>query len=72
MSQYLDTLEVGKDTVDIKGPVGRVNYKGCGQFLLGRKELPKKNNIGMMAVRVSWPVSVCKNKDSHEASLPFR
>eukprot|EP00240_Pyramimonas_obovata_P005765 CAMPEP_0118936090 /NCGR_PEP_ID=MMETSP1169-20130426/16006_1 /TAXON_ID=36882 /ORGANISM="Pyramimonas obovata, Strain CCMP722" /LENGTH=333 /DNA_ID=CAMNT_0006879201 /DNA_START=115 /DNA_END=1116 /DNA_ORIENTATION=- len=49
MSQYLDSLEVGKDTIDIKGPVGRVNYKGFGQFLIGRKELPKKKNIGMMA-----------------------
>eukprot|EP00976_Prorocentrum_cordatum_P101738 1192768-Prorocentrum_minimum.AAC.1 len=49
MSQHLDSLEVGKDTVDIKGPTGRVNYKGCGQFVLGRKELPKKHNIGMMA-----------------------
>lgn len=33
MSQYLDSLEVG-DTVDIRGPDGKVSYLGKGQFIV--------------------------------------
>ena len=32
MSQYLDSLKIG-DTVDIRGPDGKVNYLGKGQIL---------------------------------------
>ena len=31
MSQYLDLLEVG-DTVDIRGPSGKLTYLGRGEF----------------------------------------
>ena len=31
MSQYLDTLKVG-DTVDIRGPAGKLTYLGRGEF----------------------------------------
>ena len=31
MSQYLDTLNVG-DTVDIRGPAGKLTYLGRGEF----------------------------------------
>lgn len=51
MSQYLESLEVGKDSIHMKGPIGRINYKGFGHFTIGKKEIPKKANIGLMAVR---------------------
>ena len=31
MSQYLDTLSIG-DTVDIRGPAGKLTYLGRGKF----------------------------------------
>jgi len=49
MSQYLNSLVVGKSTVDIKGPIGRLQYMGKGRFMLGKKYLPIKKQIGMMA-----------------------
>jgi hypothetical protein len=50
MSQYLESLTVGKDTVDIKGPFGRVEYLGRGKFEIGKKPLPLKTHLGFMAV----------------------
>ena len=38
MSQYLDLLEVG-DTVDIRGPSGKLTYLGKGKFYF-----PQGNN----------------------------
>lgn len=55
MSQYLNSLVVGKSTVDIKGPIGRLQYMGKGRFMLGKKYLPVKKQIGMMAVRPKSP-----------------
>lgn len=49
MSQYLDSLTVGVDTVDIKGPFGRVEYMGRGKFEVGKKPLPLKTHLGFMA-----------------------
>jgi len=49
MSQYLESLEVGKDSIHMRGPTGRINYKGFGHFTIGKKEIPKKANIGLMA-----------------------
>lgn len=31
MSQYLDSLKIG-DTVDIRGPAGKLTYLGRGEF----------------------------------------
>lgn len=31
MSQYLDNLVIG-DSIDIRGPSGRLRYLGCGSF----------------------------------------
>eukprot|EP00005_Dracoamoeba_jomungandri_P000355 CAMPEP_0174256422 /NCGR_PEP_ID=MMETSP0439-20130205/5653_1 /TAXON_ID=0 /ORGANISM="Stereomyxa ramosa, Strain Chinc5" /LENGTH=288 /DNA_ID=CAMNT_0015339015 /DNA_START=144 /DNA_END=1010 /DNA_ORIENTATION=+ len=47
MSQYLDQLAVG-DNIDMAGPFGLIEYKGCGDFLISRKPTNKKN-IGMIA-----------------------
>lgn len=33
MSQYLDSLNIG-DTVDIRGPSGKLTYMGRGEFRL--------------------------------------
>ncbi|KAJ4804639.1 Nitrate reductase [Rhynchospora pubera] len=33
MSQYLDSLPLGS-TIDIKGPLGEIEYIGCGNFLV--------------------------------------
>jgi len=51
MSQYLAKLEVGK-TIDVKGPLGEVEYLGRGEFTVRRKGVwtPKKvKTIGMIA-----------------------
>jgi len=46
-SQYLDSLKVG-DTIDVKGPVGHIEYIGKGQFLINGK--PKNvKRIAMLA-----------------------
>jgi cytochrome-b5 reductase len=55
MSQHLESLNIG-DTVQIKGPVGRIYYKGCGEFSI-RRELKasspynpyKFKQLGMIA-----------------------
>lgn len=53
MSQYLDTLSIG-DTVDIRGPAGKLTYLGRGKF--GIKENAKEpvqfrtaKNVGLIA-----------------------
>lgn len=53
MSQYLDTLNIG-DTVDIRGPSGKLTYVGRGKFAI--KENAKEpikfrtaKNIGLIA-----------------------
>ena len=43
MSQYLESLQVG-DTIDVKGPLGHVNYEGPGQLRLSG-ELHQVNNF---------------------------
>ncbi|EER06474.1 NADH-cytochrome b5 reductase, putative [Perkinsus marinus ATCC 50983] len=52
MSQYLDKLVPGKDSIDISGPIGRLTYKGNGVFTIVRSECKSCNgikNIGMIA-----------------------
>ncbi|XP_015184977.1 PREDICTED: NADH-cytochrome b5 reductase 3 isoform X2 [Polistes dominula] len=41
MSQYLENMKLG-DTIDIRGPSGRLVYKGCGKFSIKllRKDPP--------------------------------
>lgn len=36
MSQYLESLSIGS-TIDIKGPLGHIEYTGCGNFLVNGK-----------------------------------
>lgn len=38
LSQHLESLSIGS-TIDIKGPVGHIEYTGCGKFLIHGKEL---------------------------------
>ncbi|KAF8820445.1 putative naDH-cytochrome b5 reductase 1 [Cardiosporidium cionae] len=47
MSQYLHQMEIG-DEIDVLGPVGRIEYKGQGLFVVGDKQYTKKK-IGMLA-----------------------
>ena len=42
MSQYLGSLNVGS-TIDVKGPLGHVTYKGRGVMMLGEKQHNVKN-----------------------------
>jgi cytochrome-b5 reductase len=46
MSQYLESLQIG-DTVDFRGPTGRLIYKGQGEFSIKklRKEPPVKHIV---------------------------
>ncbi|KAF2901028.1 hypothetical protein ILUMI_05168 [Ignelater luminosus] len=53
MSQHLESLKLG-DTIDIRGPSGRLNYLGDGQFSVKklRKDPPqliKVSKVGMIA-----------------------
>merc|ERR1719375_2011530 len=47
MSLYLDSLKVG-DSINIYGPIGVIEYLGCGKFKVpgGTKQT---NHVGMMA-----------------------
>lgn len=47
VSRQLDNLKVGEE-IFIQGPFGRVEYKGCGKFKVGRKEMVV-SEVGMMA-----------------------
>ncbi|KAF4694444.1 NADH-cytochrome b5 reductase 3 [Perkinsus olseni] len=52
MSQYLDKLEPGQDSIQVTGPVGRLTYKGNGIFDIVRSECQSCNgikNLGMVA-----------------------
>ena len=48
MSRFMDSLKVG-DMLDLQGPFGHIEYKGCGQFESNRKPLPVVKNVGMVA-----------------------
>jgi len=48
MSQYLESLKIG-DEIQITGPTGMTEYKGEGQFVVSRKPLEKKTEVGMIA-----------------------
>lgn len=43
MSQYLNNMKIG-DTIDVRGPSGRLQYAGNGTFLIKklRKDPPVK------------------------------
>ena len=47
MSQYLDTLKVG-DTVDIRGPAGKLTYLGRGEFFIDF-------NVAKNLLNCFWP-----------------
>lgn len=52
MSQYLDSLEIG-DTVDIRGPSGKLTYVGRGKFAIKENAKEPKfrtaKNVGLIA-----------------------
>ena len=51
MSQYLDTLGIG-DTVDVRGPLGKVTYLGGGDIQYKEKSTPEirhATDIGLIA-----------------------
>ncbi|XBI75414.1 hypothetical protein VPH35_068784 [Triticum aestivum] len=37
MTQYLESLQVGSSHIDVKGPLGHVEYTGRGNFMIGGK-----------------------------------
>lgn len=46
MSQYLESMKIG-DTIDIRGPSGRIEYHGNGKFTVrkSRKDPPSEYNV---------------------------
>lgn len=48
MSQHLDSLDIGK-TVDVKGPLGHIEYTGCGNFSVHGKSRPQIKRLIMIA-----------------------
>lgn len=51
MSQYLENLKIG-ETVDFRGPSGRLIYKGHGNFSVKilRKDPPTKYNVKKVCI----------------------
>jgi len=41
MSRHLESMEIG-DTIDVRGPLGLLEYKGAGEFHISRKNLETK------------------------------
>lgn len=54
MSQYLENMKIG-DTIDFRGPAGRLVYKGRGKvsIKLLRKEPPMEVDIKKARVTIS-------------------
>ncbi|KAG6484257.1 nitrate reductase [NADH]-like [Zingiber officinale] len=48
MSQHLDSLSIGS-VLDIKGPVGHINYTGCGNFLIEGSKKRFARRLAMIA-----------------------
>lgn len=53
MSQYLENMKIG-DTIDFRGPSGRLIYKGNGKILIKllRKEPPVEYNVTKVSTSV--------------------
>lgn len=51
MSQYLESLKIG-DTIDVRGPSGRLNYLGNGKFSIKklRKDPPQIVNVKKLSM----------------------
>lgn len=51
MSQHLDSLKIG-DTIDVRGPSGRLNYLGNGKFSIKklRKDPPQIINVKKLSM----------------------
>lgn len=47
MSQHLEEMEVGKDSILVRGPSGLLEYQGCGAFDIraDKKSPPKRLNV---------------------------
>ncbi|KAF4674654.1 NADH-cytochrome b5 reductase 3 [Perkinsus chesapeaki] len=78
MSQYLDKMVPGVDSINVMGPVGRLTYKGHGIFDIVRSECQSCNgikNLGMVAggtgITPHYQIIqyVLKNKDELNMSL---
>lgn len=48
MSQHLDSLDIGK-TIDVKGPLGHIEYTGCGNFSVHGKPRRRAKRLVMIA-----------------------
>jgi len=48
MGAYLNAKQVG-DTILMEGPVGRLTYRGNGNFQIGDKEPMRKTKLGLIA-----------------------
>lgn len=52
LSQYLEDMKIG-DTIDLRGPSGRLVYKGNGNFSIKilRKDPPAEYNVKKVSTR---------------------
>ena len=48
MSKWLDTRNVG-DIIFLEGPIGKLKYHGYGIFEKSKKQMKKKENVGLIA-----------------------
>ncbi|KAG6511813.1 nitrate reductase [NADH]-like [Zingiber officinale] len=48
MSQHLDSLPIGA-VLDVKGPLGHIQYTGCGNFLIDGSKRPTVRRLAMIA-----------------------
>jgi len=68
-TQYLESLKIG-DTVDVKGPIGRVLYEGNGQYTVEKKPF-YCTKLGLIAggtgITPMWQIiyDICKNPDDN-------
>lgn len=57
MSQHLESLKIG-DTIDVRGPSGRLQYAGKGKFLIKklRKDPPAQVTVKKLNMIAGKPV----------------
>ena len=48
MSQYVHQMKIGH-TIKMKGPEGKIQYEGFGNFIINGKEVTGKTKIGLIA-----------------------
>jgi NAD(P)H-flavin reductase/cytochrome b involved in lipid metabolism/truncated hemoglobin YjbI len=76
MSQHLDSLKVG-DTIDVRGPLGHIDYQGKGNFIIDGKAVFAKQVLmmaGGTGITPMWQImsSILRDpQDTTELNLIF-